>query len=65
VDDTLAVVKDIPTATALLEINIKRGTPSNQLNDGSIKQQQATFHRNGAYKYWETPEDMCLQENNK
>ena len=27
---------------------------SNQLHDGSCKQQQITFHRNGAHKDWET-----------
>ena len=65
VDDTLATVKDIPTATAFPAVNIKRSTPGNQLHDGSCKQQQTAFHRNGTHKDWETAENMCPQENNK
>ena len=64
VDDTLAAVKDIATCYGFLD-NIKRSTPGNQLHDGSCKQQQITFHRNGAHKDWETVGNMCLQENDK
>ena len=56
VDDTLAVVSKRVWYSDCHGFagNIKRGTPSNQLHDGRIKQQQAIFHRNGAYKDWKT-----------
>ena len=49
VDDTLAAVKDISTATTFLA-TLNEAHPANQLHDGSCKQQQITFHRNGAHK---------------
>lgn len=61
VDDVLAAVKDISTATTFLA-TLNEAHP---LHDGSCKQQQITFHRNGAHKDWETVGNMCLQENDK
>ena len=42
VDDTLAAVKDIATATTFLA-TLNGGTPSNQLHDGSCKQQRTNY----------------------
>ena len=64
VDDTLAAVKDIPTATAFLS-TLNEARPAISFTMEVANNSKLPFIRKELKKIGKQAENMCLQENNK
>ena len=64
-DDVLAAVKDISTATTFLATLNEAHPAISFTMEVANNNKIIIFHRNGAHKDWETVGNMCLQENDK